>query len=127
MVDLSSGGMRFDTGIERVTRQDSLGDAHLPETSAILPSREQLRAQLDQVVPQPRLAGLLDRFLAPDIHHLDMLLPDGFRARFHELRELIGQRRGRNEPELEEAARLLEDEQGTRDLLDTYRNTLLGA
>ncbi|HET6467203.1 MAG TPA: hypothetical protein VFG43_02380 [Geminicoccaceae bacterium] len=127
MVDLASGGMRFDTGIERVSRQDAFGDARLPETASILPSREQLRAELDQVVPQPRLAGLLDSFMAPDIRRLDMLLPDGFRAHFQDLRELVAQRRGRNEPELEEAGRLLADEQGTRDLLDAYRNTLLGA
>lgn len=127
MVDLASGGMRFDTGLERITRQDAGGDVRLPDLASILPSREQLRNELDEVLPQPRLGALLDQFLAPDIRHLEMLLPDGFRAHFQRLRDLVAQRRGKNEPELEAAARLLEDEQGTRDLLDTYRNTLLGA
>ncbi len=127
MVDLAPGGMRFDTGLERITHQDSGADQRLPDLASILPSREQLRSELDEVLPQPRLAAVLDQFLAPDIRHLEMLLPDGFRSRFQDLRDLVGQRRGRHEPELEEAAKLLEDEQGTRDLLDTYRNTLLGA
>ena len=38
-----------------------------------------------------------------------------------------GNRRGRNVPELDDARRLLEDEQTSRELLYLYRNTLLGA
>lgn len=135
MVD-RAGGFRLDTGIERILRQDSSDDAKLPELASILPSRQQIKAEVDQVLPQPHLARMLDGFLMPRITSPDLLLPDGFAAMFDEMRELFAgnngggsgnDRRGRNVPELEDARRLLDDEQASRDLLYLYRNTLLGA
>ncbi len=131
MVD-RAGGFRLDTGIERILRQDAGGDARLPDLASILPSREQIKAEVDQVLPQPTLARMLDGFVMPRVTSPDLLLPDGFAAMFEEMRDLFSQHgggngRGRNVPELEEVRRLLEDEQTSRELLYLYRNTLLGA
>ena len=131
MVD-RAGGFRLDTGIERILRQDAGDDARLPDLASILPSREQIKAEVDQVLPQPALARMLDGFVMPRVTSPDLLLPEGFAAMFDEMRNLFskggdGERRGRNVPELDEARRLLDDEQTSRELLHLYRNTLLGA
>ena len=131
MVD-RAGGFRLDTGIERILRQDAGGDARLPDLASILPSREQIKAEVDQVLPQPTLARMLDGFVMPRVTSPDLLLPDGFAAMFEEMRDLFSQHgvcnsRARNVPELEGVRRLLEDEQSSRELLYLYRNTLLGA
>jgi hypothetical protein len=134
MVD-RAGKFRLDTGIERILRQDASDDARLPELASILPSRQQIKAEVDQVLPQPHLARMLDGFVMPRIASPDLLLPEGFAAMFEEMRDLFakgdggagGDRRGRNVPELDEARRLLDDEQASRELLHLYCNTLLGA
>jgi hypothetical protein len=133
MVD-RAGGFRLDTGIERILRQDASDDVRLPDLASILPSREQIKAEVDQVLPQPALARLLDGFVMPRVTSPELLLPEGFAAMFDEMRDVFakggdggGNRRGRNVPDLDDARRLLEDEQTSRELLYLYRNTLLGA
>jgi hypothetical protein len=126
MVDLA-GGMRLDRGIERVLHGDDVQSTHLPDLVSILPSREQLRAELDTVIPEPRLAQMLDAFLAPRIEEPEMLMPQGFKAMFEELKAALDAIPVRGEPELAAARRLLDDERASHDLLESYRNVLVGA
>jgi hypothetical protein len=129
MVDVAGGGIRFDIGLERVIvggRRDEA--ARLPELAEILPSREQLKAELDQVLPASRLVALLDDFLAPQITSGELLLPGGFESAFDGLRATMAAAAADEAgDDVRRAARLLRDEQATRDLLQAYRTTLFGA
>jgi hypothetical protein len=130
MVDRAGGGLRFDTGIERIIRQDGTAESRLPEMTPILPSNEQPRLELDEVLDQPSLLGALEAFVRPEVHERDILLPNRFAGLFHDLQGVLQgaiEHRGYAAEELRAAVKLLGEEQADRDLLETYRNTLLGA
>lgn len=127
MVDRAGGGIRFDTGIERIFNMEAgIDDARLPDLASILPSREQIRLELDQVLPESRLTHLLDAFLRPATPDIGLVLPHTFEGAFRGLQEaLAGQ--ARSDPAVAEASRLMADEAASRDLLNSYRTTLVGA
>lgn len=128
MVDRAGGGMRFDHGIERIFNMEAgLDDARLPDLASILPSREQIRMELEEVLPEPALARLLDGFLWPEISDGALLAPHGFDAAFAGLEEALREKAGDGDAVIEAAWRLMADEQQTRELLATYRTTLVGA
>jgi hypothetical protein len=130
MVERTGSGLRFDTGIERIIRQDGTPESRLPEMTPILPSNDQPRDQLAEVLDQPSLLGAIDAFVRPEVHERDILLPTRFAALFHDLQGVMQEavaHRPYAAQELEGAAKLLAAEQADRDLLETYRNTLFGA
>jgi hypothetical protein len=127
MVDRAGGGIRFDTGIERIFNMEAgIDDARLPDLASILPSREQIRLELDEVVPESRLAHLLDAFLRPATPDVGLVLPHTFEDAFRDLHQLLAGQ-AKSDPVMAEASRLMADEAASRDLLNSYRATLVGA
>lgn len=127
MVDRAGSGLRMNVGIEQIIRGDPSVDARLPDLVSILPSRDQVAPEIDSVIPEPRLARMLDAFLTPQIGETDMLMPGTFQTMFDELQGLVSAANTRDAPELKAAKALLADEQLTRNLLQVYRTTLVGA
>lgn len=127
MVDRAGGGMRFDTGIERIFNMEAgIDDARLPDLASILPSREQVRLELEQVLPEPRLTRLLDAFLRPATPDIGLVLPHSFEEAFRGLEAALAGA-AKSDPAVAEASRLMADEAANRDLLNAYRTTLVGA
>jgi hypothetical protein len=130
MVERALRSLNFDTGIEQIIREQGESDARLPQSSSIFPSVEQTRPQLDQVLKRESLDDLVDSFLRPKVHHLEVLLPERYAALLDETQKelkAIAKRDRQLGAELRDAAELLAEEQELRALLHAYRNTLLQA
>ena len=121
--------MRFDYGIDDIVyaRKGEQAAQALPERRNLLPSDDNVRAQLAQLLEKPNTGRFLEEALRPQIGNRDLLMPSQFAEALREaLKELAtladggqGERRVLNR-----AVRLLKEETSLRELVAMYRSAL---
>jgi hypothetical protein len=120
----------LDTGIEQILWGDKVKTANLPEDrGAITPSADLPDARLERLFNAPSLENFIAGLLKPSLKDKGLLIPARYQVALRHVRDLLKQMaEGADDSEegrtLEDAAALLEQEDGLMELLNTYRNIL---
>lgn len=126
-MEITSKGIIFDRGIDRVITQTDTPQGHLPADGRLAPSDGRVMPRLDQLLAAPNIGNRLAAELAPRMEDRDMLLPDQFHGALNAVQDRLG-KEVRNHPEnkaaFREAQGVLKEESDLRDLVDMYRSAL---
>lgn len=126
-MDSRISGFSPDLGLETISRLDDQS-GHLPQAGQAALAGEQVRNWVTELFRPANLEQRLRAFAAVQVGDPSLLTPTRFeslvRASARALREQDAQT---PQPELAAAALLLEQELSLRDLLSTYKRTLLRA
>jgi type III secretion protein X len=99
----------------------------LPERRNLLPSDDNMRAQLSQLLEKPNTERFLEEALRPEISDRDLLMPSQFAEALREALKSLAyasEKPGDGSRELNRAVRLLKEETNLRDLVAMYRSAL---
>lgn len=130
MTDQIAKTFSLDTGIEQILKSGESETAKLPvDRSAILPSDDHLKIQLNRLFNAPSLDDQILSLLKPALLNKNILIPARYQALLKSIQRKIKKaaeknKSGKGERALAEAAELLEEEQELLELLNTYRNIL---
>ncbi|WP_028605269.1 hypothetical protein [Ottowia thiooxydans] len=126
----------FDRGIDQVTYA-RLGESQsLPQRREEAPSELGGRPQLESLLAQPTLDGMLEEAIRPRLENRDLLVPSRFQAALDSVHAAISEKAENNpagtdqfgSPEerrvLQRAVRLLSNERDLRGLVQMYRSVL---
>jgi len=121
--------MSFDYGIDDIVyaRRNESSAQSLPERRNLVPSDDNVRAQLSQLLEKPNTERFLEEALRPEIGNRDLLMPSQFAEAMKEaLRELAALADGGagDNRVLNRAVRLLKEETNLRELVAMYRSAL---
>lgn len=126
-MEITSKGITFDRGIDRIITTADTPQGHLPKDGRLAPSDGRVMPKLDQLLAAPTIADRLASELTPRMADRDMLLPDQFHRALSDAQSLLGKEM-RNHPEhkaaFQEALALLKEESDLRELVDMYRSAL---
>lgn len=126
-MEITSKGITFDRGIDRVITQTDAPQGHLPTNGRLAPSDGRVMPKLEQLLAAPNIGNRLAAELAPRMEDRDMLLPDQFHRTLHAAQDRLASE-SRNHPEhkalFREAQNVLKEERDLRDLVDMYRSAL---
>jgi hypothetical protein len=119
----------FQYGLEEVSPLRPADHAGLPTGGALQPSNEGPASRVEELVAAPSFAGAIDEFVRPQIADLGICRPERFAALLAEAREILQHQGdaaagGAASPELVD---VLERQDGLRDLLGYYVQSLLSA
>lgn len=114
-------------GIERIIQSyEGPGSAMLPDSTRVLPTDALTGSAGLRDLYAPAWDRRMQAFLQPQLRSRDLLIPGVLSLRLKQAgRELAEAARKSKSAPLRDAARLLEEDQDLKSLLETYRNLLL--
>ncbi len=125
--------LAFDRGIDRVTYARRDDTQSLPRRQEGPPSELGGRPQLETLLAQPTLEGLLEELIRPQLVCRDLLVPGRFQTELERAQSTLAEMAKNEEgahasPEkkriLQRAAKLLASERDLRSLVQMYRSVL---
>lgn len=120
--------MNFDHGIDDIVYAGKEQNAEgLPDRRNLLPSDDNMRAQLSQLLEKPNTERFLEESLRPEIKDRDLLMPGQFANALRETLKSLTQAAetaGGDARTLNRAVRLLKEETNLRELVAMYRSAL---
>ena len=127
MPEMRLGGLRLEKGIDSVTyvgREDA--SSHLPDGYLLPSPGDNVRPHIAELLDAPDTAQYLNAHLQPSVANRELLAPAKFRAILNDAQEslVMAAGQGVNTRVLNRAIRLLNEDKGLRELIQTYRSAL---
>ena len=121
--------MSFDRGIDNIvfTHKRDQAAQELPERRNLMPSDDNVRPQLSQLLEKPNTGRFLEECLRPRLENRDLLMPTQFADTLKGVLKNLVARADSGEGDsriLNRAVRLLKDETNLRELVASNRNAL---
>ena len=121
------GGFSPDIGLEYIARYHDQAP-NLPAQSDTKLIGGQIRQRLNELFGGPSLEHTLQRFVSPRPSNPSILIPTRFEALVQQSADTLRSEAERSDnPALQSACKLLDQEQELRQLFTDYRNTLMEA